>query len=80
MKPYCNDLEDFDSLSIEIGEVPASYKLNCTLYDYSEFGTKYLPSESVNVFGFNIISVISDFGLINLIGVMMVVIFIRSGK
>ena len=80
MKPYCNELGEFSSLSMEIGEVPASYKLDCTLYDYSGFGTKYLPSESVNKFGSNIISMISDFGLVNLIGVMLVVIFIRSGK
>ena len=80
MKLYCNDLEDFPSLSKEIGEVPASYKLNCTLYDYSGLGTKYLPSESVNKFGANVISTMSDFGLINLVGLMMVVIFIRSGR
>ena len=38
MKPYCNELEEFSSLSMEIGEVPASYELDCTLYDYSGFG------------------------------------------
>lgn len=80
MKPYCNDKEEFSSLSREIGDVPASFELDCNLYNYSGFGTKYLPSISVNNFSSNIISAMSDFGLINLIGVMLVLIFIRSGK
>lgn len=80
MKPYCNDLEEFSSLSSEIGNVPASFELDCSLYDYSGFGIKYLPSVSVNNFSSNIISMMSDFGLMNLIGLMLVLIFIRSDK
>lgn len=80
MKFYCNDLEDFFLLLKEIGEVFVLYKLNCILYDYFGFGIKYLLSELVNKFGVNVISIMFDFGLINLVGLMMVVIFIRSGK
>lgn len=80
MKFYCNELEEFFLLLMEIGEVFVLYKLDCILYDYFGFGIKYLLSELVNKFGFNIISMIFDFGLVNLIGVMLVVIFIRSGK
>ena len=82
MKSYCYDLEEFPDLSKEIGDIPASFQLDCTLYDYSGpgFSTKYLPSDSVDKFGSNIISVMSDFGLINLIGLMLIFMFIRSGK
>lgn len=80
MKPYCKELDNFSSLSMEIGNVPASLKLNCTLYDYSGFGTKYLPSESVDKFFSSIINVIHDFGLINLIGLMFVFVLLRTGK
>ena len=81
MKPYCKELDKFSALSKKIGAVPASFKLNCRLYDYSsEFGTKYLPSPSIDKFFFNIANVIYDFGLINLIGIMLVVVILRTGK
>lgn len=80
MKPYCNDVDDFPSLSEEIGDFPASFELNCILYDYSGFETKYLPSASVNEFGSNVIGVISGFGLFELIGIMLALIFLVGAK